>query len=172
MRAILASALTLALSAAPALAQNTATATATAGAAATAAAAPMNLFAASADVQALIANARKQHKTETNFSQHILTLAPYNANLEYRTGLAPASVHEKDAELFYVIEGSGTMVTGGTVVNPTRTNEANLSGPAIAGGQTRKIAKGDFLIVPQGQPHQITQVDGELMLMTFHVPRS
>ena len=56
------------------------------------------LFASSADVTALIANAKKERKPDQpNFSQPILRLAPYSANLEYRVaGLnAPASVHEK-----------------------------------------------------------------------------
>ena len=65
---------------------------------------------------ALIAKAKKERKPDqANFSQPILRLAPYNANLEYRVaGInAPASVHEREAEMFYVVEGSGTLITGG-----------------------------------------------------------
>ena len=133
----------------------------------------MKTFASSAEVQALIANAKATIKPgQPTLSQHILTLAPYNVNLEYRVSGAPAAVHEKEAEVFYVVEGAATMVTGGKLTGEKRTNPANLSGDGITGGLTRRIAKGDFVIVPEGSPHQITAVEGgALSVMTFHVPR-
>ncbi len=132
------------------------------------------LFAASADVKAMIARAKAERKPDQpNFTQPIVTLAPYNANLEYRVaGLnAPASTHDKDAELFYVVEGSGTVVTGGTLQNERRTNPDNSSGTAIEGGASRRIAAGDFVLVPEKTPHWFTQIDGALVLMSLHLPR-
>src|SRR6266699_6972802 len=73
------------------------------------------LFAGSADVTAMIAKARSERKPDQpNFVQPIVQLAPYNSNLEYRVAgvAAPASVHEREAEMFFVIEGAGTLVTG------------------------------------------------------------
>lgn len=131
------------------------------------------LFAAAGDVTSMIAKAKAERKPDqANFIQPIVRLAPYNANLEYRVGTveAPASVHETEAEMFYVIEGTGTMVTGGKLVNEKRTNAANLSGTKIEGGESRKLVKGDFLIVPAGTPHWITGIDGALALMTLHLP--
>jgi mannose-6-phosphate isomerase-like protein (cupin superfamily) len=131
------------------------------------------LFAGAGDVTALIAKAKAERKPDqANFSQPIVRLAPYSANLEYRVGSvnAPASVHEKEAEMFYVVEGTGTMVTGGKLVDERRTNPANLSGTKIEGGESRKLVKGDFLIVPAGTPHWITGIDGALALMTLHLP--
>jgi mannose-6-phosphate isomerase-like protein (cupin superfamily) len=139
-----------------------------------AAGAAPRLFAASADVKAMIARAKAERKPDQpNFSQPIVALAPYNANLEYRVGglNAPASVHDKDAELFYVVEGSGTVVTGGTLQNERRTNADNSSGTAIDGGTSRKIAAGDFVLVPERTPHWFTQIDGALVLMSLHLPR-
>jgi mannose-6-phosphate isomerase-like protein (cupin superfamily) len=131
------------------------------------------LFAGAGDVTSMIAKAKAERKPDqANFIQPIVRLAPYNANLEYRVGSveAPASVHETEAEMFYVIEGTGTMVTGGKLVDEKRTNAANLSGTKIEGGESRKLAKGDFLIVPAGTPHWITGIDGALALMTLHLP--
>ncbi|MGZ3281004.1 MAG: hypothetical protein ACXU8V_23070, partial [Caulobacteraceae bacterium] len=109
MRALTGLAAALVLTAFPALAQ--------------APAAPeMKTFASSADVQALIANARKIHKAEPTIAQPILSLAPYRASLEYRTATGPAAVHEKEAELFYVIDGSGTLTTGGKLKDEKRQN--------------------------------------------------
>jgi mannose-6-phosphate isomerase-like protein (cupin superfamily) len=138
-----------------------------------AAAAP-RLFAASADVRAMIAKAKAERKADQpNFSQPIVSLAPYNANLEYRVGglNAPASTHDKEAELFYVVEGSGSLVTGGTLQNERRTNPDNSSGTGIEGGQSRRLAAGDFVMVPEKTPHWFTQIDGALVLMSLHLPK-
>lgn len=129
-------------------------------------------FSSSADVQALIAKAKKDRKeNQPLVAERILQLAPYNANLEYRASVGPASVHEKEAEMFYVIDGSATLVTGGKLVNEKRTNAANLTGTAIEGGMSRQVAKGDFIIVPENTPHWFSAINGAVVLMTLHVPR-
>jgi mannose-6-phosphate isomerase-like protein (cupin superfamily) len=134
---------------------------------------PAKLFAGAGDVTALIAKAKAERKPDqANFSQPIVRLAPYNANLEYRVaGLnAPASVHEREAEMFYVVEGSGTLVTGGTLREEKRTNAENLSGSAIDGGTRRKVVKGDWVMVPEKTAHWFTELDGTLVLMSIHLP--
>jgi len=131
-------------------------------------------FASSADVKAMIAKARAERKPDQpNFTQPIVSLAPYNANLEYRVaGLnAPASTHDKDAELFYVIEGSGTVVTGGMLQGERRTNADNATGTGIEGGASRRIGPGDVCSSREKTPHWFTQVDGTLVLMSLHLPR-
>lgn len=132
----------------------------------------LKAFASSADVQALIAKAKSERKDgQTTVIEKILNFAPYSANLEYRAIAGAAAVHEKDAEMFYVIEGAATLVTGGKLVGETRTNAANLSGTSIQDGETKKIAKGDFFVVPEGTPHQISAVESTLVLMTVKMPR-
>ena len=134
--------------------------------------ATMKDFASSADVAALIAQAKSEHKEGQPLqSKPILVLSPINANLEYRTAVAPAAVHETEAEIFYVIDGSGTMVTGGQLIGEKRLNAENLNGTGIKNGHSRRVAKGDFTIVPQGVPHWFSQIDGTLVLMSLHVPR-
>ena len=128
-------------------------------------------FTSSAEVQQLIAHARQIHKNEPNIVQPILTLPPYRASLEYRTATAPAAVHEKEAEFFYVIDGSGTLVTGGKLTDEKRQNPTNLGGSGIEGGQSRTVSKGDYIVVPENTPHQFTGPKGELILMSLHVPR-
>jgi mannose-6-phosphate isomerase-like protein (cupin superfamily) len=140
---------------------------------ATPAEAVMKTFASSAEITALIAKAKAERKEgQAMVAERILSLAPYRATLEYRAALAPASVHEKDAELMVVLEGSGTITTGGTLIDEKRTNPANLSGSGIAGGTAQAFAKGDVIIVPEMVPHQTKPAEGGvIVLMTFHVPR-
>ena len=119
-------------------------------------------------VAAMIA---KQPADKNSLGQQMLQLGPYNVNMEHRVMGQAAAVHEKEAELFYVIEGSGTMVTGGKLVEEKRVNEANLTGSSVQGGVSKKIGKGDWILVPEGVPHQIPNVDGPLTVMTLHLPR-
>ena len=140
-----------------------------------AAPAAAKLFASSADVTAMMAKAKSERKPDQpNFIQPIVQLAPYNANLEYRVAgvKAPASVHEREAEMFYVVEGSGTLVTGGTLREEKRTNAENLTGSGVDGGTPRHIAKGDWIMVPEKTPHWFSQIDGTIVLMSIHLPHA
>jgi len=124
------------------------------------------------EVVAMMAKAKSERKQDqANFIQGLLQLAPYTANLEYRAVVGPAAVHEKEAELFYVIDGSGTLVTGGKLAGESRTNAENLTGTAIDGGMSQDVAKGDFFIVPENTPHWFSKINGTLVLMSLHVPR-
>jgi mannose-6-phosphate isomerase-like protein (cupin superfamily) len=132
----------------------------------------MKTFASSSDVQALIENAKKIRKEgQPLVSQPIVQLAPINANLEYRPAVGTAAIHEKEAELFYVVDGAATLVTGGKLVNEKRTNAENLSGTAIEGGAMQTVAKGDFFIVPENTAHWFSDIKGSLVLMSLHIPR-
>src|SRR5947207_8447151 len=131
------------------------------------------LFAGSSDVTAMIAKAKSERKPDQpNFVQPIVQLAPYNANLEYRAAgvAAPASVHEREAEMFFVIEGAGTLVTGGTLRDEKRSNAENLTGSAIEGGTPRRLAKGDWVMVPEKTAHWVSQIEDTLALMSIHLP--
>jgi mannose-6-phosphate isomerase-like protein (cupin superfamily) len=135
---------------------------------------PDRPFASAAEVAALIENAKRERKPDQpNFVQPIVSSTPFRANLEHRVAgvNAPASVHERDAELFYVVEGAGTIVTGGTLRGERRTNPENLSGTGIDGGTRQRIARGDFVLVPENTPHWFGVIDGTLVLMSIHLPR-
>src|SRR5262249_27779748 len=102
---------------------------------------------------------------------NLIRLTPYNVQLEVRNMGQQASIHEGEAELFYVMEGSGTLVTGGKLVDEQR-NGTNLTGPSITGGVTRKVSKGDWILVPAGEAHQYPAVEaGGLRLMSLHLPK-
>jgi mannose-6-phosphate isomerase-like protein (cupin superfamily) len=133
----------------------------------------LKLFASSADVAALQAKAKAERKEgQALLAQPIVQLPPYNVSLEYRVAVANAAVHEREAELFYVVDGAATMVTGGKLTGETRTNAENLSGSGIEGGLSRRIAKGDFIMVPEGTPHWFSAIEGTVTLMSLHLPHA
>jgi mannose-6-phosphate isomerase-like protein (cupin superfamily) len=134
---------------------------------------PTKTYASAADIAALLEKAKADHKEgQPTVIERIVTLAPYGANLEYRTGVGPAAVHKKEAELFYVLDGSATLTTGGKLTGEKRTNGENLTGTGIEGGSSRHVSKGDVAIVPENTPHWFSSIDGAVVLMSLHVPRS
>jgi mannose-6-phosphate isomerase-like protein (cupin superfamily) len=130
---------------------------------------PERLYSSAADVTAMIAKAESRRKGNEVVRENILNLAPYSANLEHRSAVADASLHERDAEIFYVIDGSATLVTGGKLVDEKRANGPNLSGSSVQGGMSRNIGKGDFILIPENTPHWFSTVN-HLEVMSLHVP--
>jgi mannose-6-phosphate isomerase-like protein (cupin superfamily) len=131
-------------------------------------------FTSGADVAAMIAKAKNERKPDQpNFIQPLLQAAPYTVNLEYRVeGVdTTPNVHETEAEVFYVVEGGGTLTTGGKLRNERRLNATNVTGAAIDGGTSRHISKGDFFLVPENTPHGFTETAGTLVVMSLHIPR-
>jgi mannose-6-phosphate isomerase-like protein (cupin superfamily) len=74
-----------------------------------------------------------------------------------------AEVHAKDADVFYVVEGSATIVTGGEVVDGKTTAADEIRGASIRGGTAQKLSKGDVLVIPKGVPHQFTEASAPFL---------
>ena len=143
------------------------------GAIAQPAPAPMKNFIANGEIASLVAKAKADRKdNQPLVAEPILSLAPYRAQIEYRPATSPAAVHEKDAELMFVLEGAGNIVTGGKLTEEKRTNANNLSGASIDGGKTQAVVKGEWFFVPENTPHQVVPTGGApIVLITMHVPR-
>jgi mannose-6-phosphate isomerase-like protein (cupin superfamily) len=86
-----------------------------------------------------------------------------------KTDPGDAIAHEtRTSEEYFILEGGGTLVTGGKIVNP-RPVPANRSpgprGEKIEGGVTRHVSKGDMIIIPGRTPHWWSSLDGDLNYM-------
>ena len=143
------------------------------GAMAQPAPAPMKNFINNSEIASLVAKAKADRKGEAPLvAEPILSLAPYRAQIEYRPGTSPAAVHETDAELMFVLDGQGNIVTGGKLTEEKRTNAHNLSGASIDGGKSQAVVKGEWFFVPENTPHQVVPTGGApITLITMHVPR-
>jgi glc operon protein GlcG len=82
----------------------------------------------------------------------------YMVHASRREKPGQAEIHTKDADVIYVLQGTATFITGGEAVDPKIIAPDELRGSGIKGGETRKIAKGDVMIVPHGVPHQFLEV--------------
>jgi mannose-6-phosphate isomerase-like protein (cupin superfamily) len=73
--------------------------------------------------------------------------------------------------LFYVIAGSGTMLTGGTITDG-KPSGANVQGTTISGGTRLAFNPGDFIMVPSGVPHQFVDLAGPVQVMSMYLPNA
>jgi glc operon protein GlcG len=82
----------------------------------------------------------------------------YMVHTSRREKPGQAEIHTKDTDVIYVLDGTATFITGGDAINAQTTAADELRGESIRNGQTRQIAKGDVIVVPNGVPHQFAQV--------------
>lgn len=120
-----------------------------------------------ADLQAALA---KLPTDRPAASVRVFTLDPYNVAVEQRQPRTQgAAAHADRAELFYVIDGAGTMLTGGTIADG-KPNGVNTQGTTITGGTRIEFAKGDFIMVPSGVPHQFVDLKAAVQVMSLYLP--
>jgi mannose-6-phosphate isomerase-like protein (cupin superfamily) len=80
-----------------------------------------------------------------------------------------AEMHEGDTDVWYVLAGGATLVTGGTIVDAAITGPGEHRGPSIRGGTELVIAAGDLVSIRPGVPHWVKAVDGRLRYLTVKV---
>lgn len=90
-----------------------------------------------------------------------------HASRREKAGLA--EVHTLDTDILHVIGGAATFVTGGEVVEGRTVDPNEIRGDSIRGGQSRRIAAGDVVIVPHGTPHWFREVHGVLTYFVVKV---
>lgn len=82
------------------------------------------------------------------------------------------AVHPADAEYAIVLEGAGTLVSGGTLAEPQTRRADLVEGVRIVGGTTRSLAPGDVILVPAGVPHWFGITGDRLVLLGIKLPRA
>jgi mannose-6-phosphate isomerase-like protein (cupin superfamily) len=104
---------------------------------------------------------------------YLLTLsegAGYRVLGARRTVPARSELHADVADVWYVLQGDATLVTGGQVTEGVPTAAGETRGRGIAGGERRRIRTGDFGVIPAGVPHWVSRVARELLYLVIKVP--
>jgi mannose-6-phosphate isomerase-like protein (cupin superfamily) len=84
--------------------------------------------------------------------------------------------HSQITEIYHIISGNGTFVTGGTLqdakdrAGPNALTGPSTDGSRIRGGHMRNVGPGDVIIIPPNTPHQFTEVtSGEIVYLVVRV---
>jgi quercetin dioxygenase-like cupin family protein len=93
----------------------------------------------------------------------------YSASVLRRTAAGQSEVHVKETDIFYVVDGAATFVTGGTMVGAKEMRPNQLLGTAIDGGQVHQLKKGDVIVIPAGVPHWFKEVPKSINYFTIKV---
>jgi glc operon protein GlcG len=82
----------------------------------------------------------------------------YMVHASRRDSAGLAEVHAKDTDIIYVLDGTATVITGGSVIDGKETAADEVRGARIESGERHKLSKGDVMIVPNGTPHWFQEV--------------
>jgi mannose-6-phosphate isomerase-like protein (cupin superfamily) len=86
------------------------------------------------------------------------TLQKYGVDftmLSVRTKDGSVELHEKFADIFVIVDGSATLLSGGELENPSTIGPGEMHGTAIVHGASVSLAKGDIVHIPANTPHQL-----------------
>jgi glc operon protein GlcG len=90
----------------------------------------------------------------------LLEIANYKIHASHRDAPGVVEVHTKDTDIIYMLEGSATLVAGGTLVEGEPIGPEEIRGRDTHGGTSRAITKGDVIVIPNNTPHWFKEVNG------------
>jgi uncharacterized protein GlcG (DUF336 family) len=113
-----------------------------------------------------------KEKVDASFSEGAVLFEPggdYAINTSRRDSPGNVEVHEKDSDLIYVVKGSATFVTGGTLLDGKKIAEHEIRGTQLNGGEAQNLVPGDVIVVPAGLPHWFKEVQAPFLYYTVKV---
>jgi mannose-6-phosphate isomerase-like protein (cupin superfamily) len=110
-------------------------------------------------------------QVETAFAKGkpLVEVVDYKIHASRREVPGMAEIHTRDTDIAYVLQGSATLVTGGTVVGVKEILPEELRGTAIQGGETRQLTVGDVIVIPNGVPHWFKEVEAPFLYYVVKV---
>lgn len=99
----------------------------------------------------------------------MIEVRDYKIHASRREGPGKVEVHTRDSDIAYVLQGSATLVTGGTAVGLEEIGAEEWRGTAIEGGETRQLNPGDVVAIPNGTPHWFKEVKAPFLYYVVKV---
>jgi quercetin dioxygenase-like cupin family protein len=93
-----------------------------------------------------------------------ITLARYQGHytmLTARTASGGGELHAHYSDFLFVLDGEGTEMTGGTMVDPKEGANGETRGKTLEGATAHILHKGDVIHIPAGTPHQAIEAPGQ-----------
>lgn len=96
-------------------------------------------------------------------------LAIYRVLTARRDRPGKVEVHSLDTDIVYVVQGTATFVTGGSVVGAKHTAPSEIRGQSIRGGTPHQLGPEDIIIIPHGVPHWFKSVQPPFLYLVIKV---
>jgi mannose-6-phosphate isomerase-like protein (cupin superfamily) len=80
-----------------------------------------------------------------------------------------AELHENFADIFYIVQGRATLVTGGSIADAKTGPAGEVRGSAVSGGEHTTLAPGDVVHIPAGLSHQLLLKDDTFVYFVIKV---
>src|ERR671925_518166 len=93
----------------------------------------------------------------------------YKLDAGRRTGPGEVEYHEDVVDVMHVVQGRATVLTGGEMVEPHEVAPGELRAGSVEGGTSHELAEGDVLAIPNGVPHQFTEVSDPFLYFVVKV---
>lgn len=79
----------------------------------------------------------------------------HSSMVSFRNKSGKGELHEQMADVMFILDGSATLVTGGSLVNAKTTAPNEQRGDSVKGGKSVTLHKGDVAHIPANTPHQM-----------------
>ena len=99
----------------------------------------------------------------------LLTTDQFKIQAGRREAAGQVEMHERDTDIFHVLEGSATLVTGGRMLGPRTVSSGEVRAREIVGGEARQLVKGDVIVIPTHTPHWFKEVRGPFLYFVVKV---
>ncbi len=87
----------------------------------------------------------------------------------HRSASGAAELHEKQTDVYYVVDGEATFVTGGKLIGNKLVSPGQRQGTGIEGGEVHHLTKGDVIVIPAGVPHWFKDVPHSISYLLVKV---
>ena len=92
---------------------------------------------------------------ERSASDVLGTYGNHHFEIAIRKATGNAELHETQNDVFFIVSGEATLVTGGELVGRKLTEPHEYEGKSIEGGERVKLSAGDVVHIPYNIPHQL-----------------
>ena len=99
----------------------------------------------------------------------LLDEAGYKIDAGRREGPGEVEFHEHVVDVMHVVSGRATVITGGSMVDAREVAPGELRAATVEGGRPHELSEGDVLAIPNGVPHQFTDVSDPFLYFVVKV---
>jgi mannose-6-phosphate isomerase-like protein (cupin superfamily) len=137
---------------------------------------PAAAYVDAAEIEATIRRSIAGNLLDTKVAEQAIKGGVLRVGVVHRSAPEPrALLHQELTEIYTIVEGSGTLITGGTfqdaraVADPPNLGTTPTFYVNQQGGVTQRVKPRDVIIIPAGTPHRFLALDGPITYVIYRV---